>query len=67
MKKQPNPPPLDALAAPAEALGAAVSDAVKSMAGLTLPPDALAKLQADYLGWRPARHADPRGSSRRQR
>jgi len=49
MKKQPNPPPLDALAAPAEALGAAVSDAVKSMAGLTLPPDALAKLQADYL------------------
>jgi polyhydroxyalkanoate synthase len=48
MKAKPNPG-FSPAAGPVQALGSAVGDIVKSMAGLNLPLQQLAQIQADYL------------------
>ncbi len=49
-KRKPQPqPPLGSLGENAQALGQAVGDAFKAMAGMSLPPQDLSRLQQSYL------------------
>ena len=55
---QPLPDPLQA----AQAVGQAMGDTLRAMSGLSVPPDALAKLQSDYVAQAAALWNDALGS-----
>ncbi len=49
MKPQPPVPSLEAIASSAQAMVGTLTDSMKTLAGMNVPPAELAKLQADYL------------------